>query len=94
MRCCVCVSAKWTVSLGSVKSAGVDSGSPLIRSGNSQWQGVEQEVHSEGFFQDVVKSQIDPVVASAKPDILAVLVPDCGLWTKFQLCLYQRLGIT
>lgn len=64
MRCRVCVSAKWTVSLGSVKSAGVDSCSPL-RSGNSQWLGVEQEVHSEGFFQDVVKSQIDPVVASA-----------------------------
>ena len=43
MRCCVCVSAKWTFSLGSVKSTGVDSGSPLITPGSSHWPGVERE---------------------------------------------------
>lgn len=43
MRCCVCVSAKWTLSSGSVKSAGVDPCFLSIMPENSHWSGVKRE---------------------------------------------------
>lgn len=60
MRCCVCVSAKWTFSLGSVKSAGVDSCSSLIMPGNSHWPGVERESALRAFPRThMVKAKSD-----------------------------------
>lgn len=43
MRCCVCVSAKWTFSSGSVKAAAVDPCSPSIMPENSHWPGPRRE---------------------------------------------------
>lgn len=60
MRCCVCVSAKWTFSLVSVKSAGVVSCSPLIMPGNSHWPCVEREPTLRAFPRThAVKAKFD-----------------------------------
>lgn len=42
MRCCVCVSAKWTFTSGSVKSVAVDLCSPSIMPENGHWPGEQR----------------------------------------------------
>lgn len=75
MRCCVCVSAKRTVSLGSVKSTGVDSCAPLIMAGNGHWPGIEQGSILRAFPKNhVIKGQIE----------LAVLLADCRIMAEVQ----------